>query len=416
MRTPIPGQTSRYERKLEAILEAAATLFNARGLGGTTIADVAQAVDLNTTSVTYYYRRKEELAAACLMRAIKVMEGLILRAAATSAAPQQKLRCFLDLYFESLAETAEGRAPVVVNFWDLRALTGPQAEPTMAAFVVLFRRFRELFRGVEGQAFSRVEQNARAHLVLSAVIRSKSWVARYEPVDYARAASRMADILVHGVAAPGYRWAPPALPSLTTTRAESGEISREAFLRVATALVNEFGYRGASVDRISARLKVTKGSFYHHNDTKDDLVVACFGRTFDTMRRAHALAISVVPDGWTRLSAIAASLLQHQLSGDGPLLRLSALSAAAEALRPGLLAEMGRLSEKTAGLISDGIADGSIRPVDAVIAAELVTGMINAGAELGKWAPAATQESAAGLFAKPLLLGVFSSASQLSTT
>ncbi|WP_174299793.1 hypothetical protein [Caulobacter sp. S45] len=33
------GQTSRYERKREAILEAAATPFYARGLGGATIAE-----------------------------------------------------------------------------------------------------------------------------------------------------------------------------------------------------------------------------------------------------------------------------------------------------------------------------------------------------------------------------------------
>ena len=42
--TAIAKQTIRYERKREAILDAAATLFNARGLGGTIIADVAQSV------------------------------------------------------------------------------------------------------------------------------------------------------------------------------------------------------------------------------------------------------------------------------------------------------------------------------------------------------------------------------------
>jgi AcrR family transcriptional regulator len=413
--TAIARQTIRYERKREAILDAAAMLFNARGLGGTIIADVAQSVGLTTTSVTYYYRRKEDLAAACLLRAIEVMDALVTRAEADGGTAQGRLTRFLEFYFTSLADTAEGRAPEGINFWDLRALTGQrQAEASMAAFVALFRRFRELFRAPSGPTFSRIEQNARAHLIFSAVIRAKGWARRYETEDYPRAAARMADILINGVAAEGRAWAPAMLELAMPGSPDAGEVSRDAFLKAATELVNEYGYRGASVDRISARLKVTKGSFYHHNDTKDDLVAACFGRTFDVIRRAHRASATVADDGWNRLCAVCAALVRHQFSEDGPLLRLSALSATAEAVRPGLLAEIGRLSEKTAGLLADGIADGSIRAVDATIAAELVNGMINAAAELSKWSPAATIDTAADLFVKPLMFGVFSPPGQLS--
>jgi len=411
--TVIARQTIRYERKREAILDAAATLFNARGLGGTIIADVAQSVGLTTTSVTYYYRKKEDLAAACLLRAIAVMDALVTRAEAAGGTAEARLTRFLEFYFQLLADTAEGRAPEGINFWDLRALTGQQAETSMAAFVALFRRFRELFRAPSGPTFSRIEQNARAHLIFSAVIRAKGWAGRYETEDYPRAAARMADILINGIAAGDRAWAPVGLELAGPGSPDAGEVSRDAFLKAATELVNEYGYRGASVDRISARLKVTKGSFYHHNDTKDDLVAACFGRTFDVFRRAHRVSATVADDGWSRLCASCAALVRHQFSEDGPLLRLSALSATAEAVRPGLLAEIGRLSEKTAGLIADGIADGSIRAVDATIAAELVNGTVNAAAELSRWSPATTIDTAADLFVKPLMLGVFSPPDQV---
>ena len=406
--TTIARQTIRYERKREAILDAAAMLFNARGLSGTIIADVAQSVGLTTTSVTYYYRKKEDLAAACLLRAIAAMDALVTRAEAEADNGPARLTRFLELYFGHLADIAEGRAPEGINFWDLRALTGLQAESSMAAFVALFRRFRALLRGPSVPAFTRIEQNARAHLIFSAVIRAKGWARRYETEDYPRAAARMADILINGVAAPGRPWLPATLELEAARGADVSEVSRDTFLKAATELVNEYGYRGASVDRISARLKVTKGSFYHHNDTKDDLVAACFGRTFEIIRRAHRVSATVADDGWSQLCAACAALVRHQFSEDGPLLRLSALSATAEAVRPGLLAEIGRLSEKTAGLIADGIADGSIRKVDATIAAELVNGMINAAAELSKWSPATTIDTAADLFVKPLMFGVFS--------
>jgi AcrR family transcriptional regulator len=406
MTAPAPSQTPRYERKREEILDAAAALFNARGLSGTTIADVAQQVGLTTTSVTYYYRKKEDLAAACVVRATDAMEQLLTQAASESSPPERLTR-FISLYFALLADIAEKRLPPFINFWDLRAMQGPRGESAVTAFVALFRRFRLLFTAADGPVFSRAEQNARAHLVFSAVLWGKEWVGRFEPEDYPRAADRFADVLIGGLAGRTARWAPPTL-ALTQPRTGRPEISPEAFLRAATELVNEQGYRGASVDRISARLRVTKGSFYHHNETKDDLVAQCFRRTFEVIRLAHRKALPAGQDGWTRLCALSAALVRHQLSEHGPLLRYSALSATPEAMRPGLLADFERLAQRTAGLIADGIADGSIRAVDPAIAAEVVTGMVNAAAELSKWSPTVTEETAADLFVRPAVMGLFS--------
>ena len=398
-------QTARYERKREEILDAAAGLFNARGLSGATIADVAQAVGLTSTSITYYYRRREDLAAACVTRVIAAMDDLLTQADAAPT-PPERLEQFIRLYFALLADVAEKRTPALMNFWDLRAMTGPQAQTAIEAYVALFRRFRGLFAATERPTFSRAEQNARAHLLFSAVLYSKEWVRRYEPDDYPRAASRFADVLIGGLAGPGSTWDPPRL-DFPQPRAPSGEVSRESFLRAATELINEQGYRGASVDRISAKLSVTKGSFYHHHETKDDLVAQCFSRTFWVIRQANRTVSLVEGDGWGRLCALCALLVSHQLTEHGPLLRYSALAALPEAMRPGLLAEFGRHSERTAGMIADAIADGSVRPVDPIIAGQFVTGMINAAAELSKWSPTVTEQTAAELFVRPAMMGIF---------
>lgn len=399
-------QTTRYERKREAILEVAASLFNARGLNGTTIADVAQGVGLTTTSITYYYRKKEDLAEACVMRAIETIDEMMSAAEAEPHAAGQ-LTMFLKLYFAFQADVAERRRPAVINFWDLRAMTGTGAETASGAFSGLFKRFRRWFGDeTSGPALARTEQNARAHLVFSAILWAKEWLLRFETDDYPRAAERLADILINGLAGAGADWEriahdPPPPPPF------AAEISREAFLRAATELVNEQGYRGASVDRISAKLRVTKGSFYHHNENKDDLVAQCFQRSFAFIRAAHRLATPQTGTGWLRVCTMAASLVRHQLSDHGPLLRYSALSAMPEALRPGLMQEFDRLSQRSAGMIADGMADGSIRALDQTIAAQLLTGMINAAAELHHWVHDATEETAVDLFVRPCLLGVF---------
>ena len=402
--TETARQTTRYERKREAILEAAAALFNARGLNGTTIADVAQAVGLTTTSITYYYRKKEDLAAACLLRAIAALDEILDQAELVPGAPERLAR-FVSGYFALQAEIAAGQRPALINFWDLRAMAGAGAEAAATAFSDVFRRFRRWFADPAGPELSRLAQNARAHLVFSAFLWAKEWLTRFEPEDFPRAADRLVDVLLAGLAGPGADWEviarapPPPHPST--------EVSREAFLRAATELVNEHGYRGASVDRISARLSVTKGSFYHHNENKDDLVAQCFDRTFEVIRAAHRDAPPASGTGWVRLSTVTAALVRHQLSAHGPLLRYSALSAMPEAMRPKLLRDYDRLSQRTAGIIVDGIADGSIRPVDPTIAAQLVTGMINAAAELRHWAHDATEDNVVELFVRPCLVGVF---------
>ena len=66
--SPRARQTSRYETKRDAILDAAARVFNDKGLKGATLAEVAAQVGLITTSVTYYYKRNRQAAARSSLR------------------------------------------------------------------------------------------------------------------------------------------------------------------------------------------------------------------------------------------------------------------------------------------------------------------------------------------------------------
>ena len=134
--------------------------------------------------------------------------------------------------------------------------------------------------------------------------------------------------------------------------------------------VNELGYRGASVQKIASELNVTKGSFYHHLDAKDDLVIACYKRSLDTMTAAQRRADALPGDDWHRLSSAIATLLDFQFSERGPLMRTTALSGVTPAVRSALVARSNRIARRYAGMMMDGIAQGSIRTVDPLIAAQ----------------------------------------------
>lgn len=402
MPTVEEGPTRRFLEKREAILDAAARLFNRRGINGTTLSDVAQSVGLVTNSVTYYYRKKDDLAQACMLRSVDVFDGL-LADAEKAKTPELRITAFVTGFCRLLADVEMEARPQFINFSEVNALSAARAD-IVAAYARMFRRVRGLIGADSGLGLQRSECNARAHLLFTLIQWIRVWINRYEVSGYARAGRHVGDILLHGIGRDGAGWAPPMLP-IFAGRPPVDEISPDAFLRVATRLINEEGARGVSVERISAALKVTKGAFYHHNDNKDDLIVACFERTFDVIRRAQAAADECA-FGWQRLSAAAAALVRYQLSHDGPLLRITARSGLPEAEAEQTIRTMNRLSEHFASVVVDGVADGSVRPIDPTIAAQMMTSMINASASIKRWVPDATIGNVADLYARPLFMGI----------
>ncbi len=399
-----PNETSRYQEKREAVLNAAALLFNDRGVKGATLSDIAASVGLVTNSVTYYYRKKEDLATACFLRTIDAFNGLA-AAAAQEAGTEARVGAFFSHLARLLADIELGRHAPIVNFNDIRALPSPHAEQVFSAYTDMFRHVRALIAAPEAARLARHDLNARAHIVLSVAHNLRQWIDRYEVEEYPRVARRLADIVLHGLAPPGAGWQTADGEHHWKLGEDSGGTG-EAFLRAATTLVNEQGYRGASVDRISARINLTKGSFYHHNDNKHDLIAECFERTFSVVRRALSLAENGPGSGWSRACAAARALVRYQLSEEGPLLRSTAVSALPDDARLAVRRTLQRLTERMTSVVVDGMIDGSIRALDPHIAAQASIAAINAAAELHRWVASATLDNAADLFVRPALQGV----------
>jgi AcrR family transcriptional regulator len=408
---PAARQTQRYVEMRETILDAAAQLFNQQGFKGATLSDVASRVGLSTNSITYYYRKKEDLAVACLLRSIEMVDGIAVTAG-QAATPEARIRDFVRHSFAVLSDIAGGRRPDLMLFSDIRVLTEPHLGIIYDAYTAMFRRVRALFVEGDRKSYDRKILSARTHLLLSLMTWARTWTFRYEPDDYAHVAERVGDILIEGIAGPTSRWTPfVGLDLSTSSVQDKAEATREAFLRAASILVNEQGYRGASVEKISAQLNVTKGSFYHHNENKEDLISECFERTFSVIRNMQKAAANSPGSGWDRLCAVSRSLVRYQLSDQGPLLRVSAWSALPEALRHEKLRTMNQLAERFVGFLVDGMKDGSIRPQDQALAALMISGMINAAVGLERWVPEATADNADDLYVRPLFLGILSPSS-----
>jgi AcrR family transcriptional regulator len=391
--------TKRYEARRNAIIASAVEVVNRRGVRGMTLGDVTASLDLVPTGVIYYFKNKEELAAAAFMRALERYEALIAQAAVRPE--RDRVPGLVAGYFDFRRRVDEGETEEIALFNDVRALN---CAAVNEAYVEMFRHARRLLPGCAGLA--RDHRNTRAHLLLAQLSWATGWLDQWEPGDYGRVAARLESVLMDGLAAPGQALPAGRPIALVDPVGRDARSSPEMFLRAATQLINDEGYHGASVERISAKLNVSKGAFYHHNETKDELVEACFQRTFDIMWRAICEAEAAGGSGLQVLVTIAHALVAHQLQGDAPLLRTSALTTAPETIRVRLLEKIHRISLRFSSIVCDGIGDGSIRPVDTAIAAQMITGAVNAVAELHFWAPGVTAGTVGEHVIRPLFGGM----------
>mgnify|MGYP001243181508 CR=1 FL=1 len=164
-RTSAVKATDRYERKREAILDAATPILNRLGVKGLTLGVAAAAVDLSTTSVTYYFRRKDDLAAACMLRGVEAMQAMA-EAALQAPTPEERLHRLLGLYLERMRQAAVREAPPLPLLSEIRALNQPQRSEVGDAFGRMFRKVRAVFDDPALGFLTRGRKTARTHMVL----------------------------------------------------------------------------------------------------------------------------------------------------------------------------------------------------------------------------------------------------------
>ncbi len=401
----VPASPTRFESRREDILTAAAALINERGLRDATLSAIASEVGLNLKSLRYYFERREDLVSTAFLRSIRLHRDLV-EGALRLPDVEGRVRRFVVDYFALRARVSRGEDAPFVHFGDIRALAPPHSEAVIRDYVAFFRRVRDMLADPE-RPVRRALANARAHMLISQLLWSVVWAERSVPEDYPAVGRRFSDALLGGMAR--RRVALPASDGATEAAPQGEKLSTESFLLAATRSINAEGYRGAAVDRISARLSVTKGSFYHHNDNRDGLVVACFERTFAMIRAAQDAALTRPARGIERVAAATIRLVAQQLVPDGVMLRTSALTAIGPELRSLMQARMESCTLRFADMLNDGIVDGSVRPCNVRIASEMITGAVNAAEELPTWIGGAGEAGLAGFYVRLLLEGLLAS-------
>lgn len=370
-----PGD--RFRRRRAEIIAAAIPILNGHGFNGMRLTAVAELIGLRATGVTYYFPRKEELAVACLETGFAAFHGMLDQAKQEADAASRIAR-LIGLYVARDADVRRGVAAPLVSFAAIRALEGEHRALAREGYRDMFRRVRDLLQSPELGHLDRTDRTIRTIVLLEQLAWSSSWLGDYDVDLFPRLAARMTDIVTNGM----IRTEQTQKPAVMNIRGIATDLSKENFLVAATRQINAHGYRGASVDRISASLNRTKGAFYHHNEAKDDLVAACFRRSFTIASEAQRQARALPGTERDRLVAVVAGLIRFQLGAEGPLLRASVLSSMPHAYQAEIMSQSDRVSRQVAAMVADAIADGSIRPVDPAVAGALVHAAVNVASDV----------------------------------
>ena len=404
------GRRARYERKRGALLDAATALINDRGAKATTLQAVSRAVELSTTSVTYYFPRKDVLAAAVFERAIERLRAFVDEAAGEKD-PRARVRRLLELHVQLRADVIRGTDVPIATLSEVRTLDDAIRKPLLEQYVELFRATRALWGPIPRE--HKPLFTARAHLLLETIYWLPVWLARYPIDEFPRVHRQLFELFDKGLAVEGAQWTPLALPDGADGQPRDESVPDEEersapnFLGVATRLINESGYRGASVVRIVEELDVTKGSFYHHLDAKDDLILECFRRTFSRISAVQRTAAETGRDQWEHLEAMMAYLMDLQFEGSFPLTRTSALQALPAELRTEVVERSDRTALRYGNTLVEGAQEGSIRLVDPNIASQTITAMLNSAYDLRGWASQMHRDDAIRIYASCLTRGLF---------
>jgi AcrR family transcriptional regulator len=167
-------------------------------------------------------------------------------------------------------------------------------------------------------------------------------------------------------------------------RHQQAEETREELLRAAVRLFSRNGYHATSVQQITAAANVSKGAFYYHFETKDDVLIAVHEMFIDSELRATR---QIVERGLPAPKTLALLMEELAASFDTYASEITIFFRERHYLSGPAFRSIRRKRDEVEKMIVDvierGVQDGEFKPV---VSARLAAfGAIAMGAWLHQW-------------------------------
>ncbi|WP_372394641.1 TetR/AcrR family transcriptional regulator [Azospirillum sp. HJ39] len=155
-------------------------------------------------------------------------------------------------------------------------------------------------------------------------------------------------------------------------------LKREAVLRESGRIFSRRGYHNTSLDDVAKALNVSKGTLYNYVKDKQEILFECQKMALDIAERSFDYAEQNATNGADKLRLVIRqyiATLTEEMGACGVITEVGALRPAD---RKAIVARRDQFEERFVALIDEGMADGSLRPIDPKLAVYTFMGAVHA--------------------------------------
>src|SRR5215217_6458808 len=181
----------------EDILEAAAQVFRQKGFHGASMANIAEAVNLQKASLYHHVSSKQEILLELLDRALELLLERISPIATQSISADERLRQMIREYLQILAENTDLSAVLLFEHRSLEGKQHARHVPNRDKFEALWRNV--LADGVHSKKFICDDTALAARAMLGIMNWTITWYRPNGPLQIDQIADHYSDLLLNGL-------------------------------------------------------------------------------------------------------------------------------------------------------------------------------------------------------------------------
>jgi TetR/AcrR family transcriptional regulator len=168
------------------------------------------------------------------------------------------------------------------------------------------------------------------------------------------------------------RWA-NALPD----REEVLETKRQAIIREAAKVFNRRGSHGATLDDVAERLGVSKAALYRYVESKQDLLYACHIEAMEIARESIDAGEAAGRNGLEKIRIGMSTYLREMIGAMGVPVLILEENALTGRQKEHIIELRDAFEKRMRRLVEEGIADGSILPLNPKLAMFMLLGAVH---------------------------------------
>ena len=181
----------------EDILEAAAQVFRQKGFHGASMANIAEAVNLQKASLYHHVSSKQEILFELLDRALELLLERISPIATQSIPADERLRLMIREYLQILAENTDLSAVLLFEHRSLEGKQHARHVPNRDKFEALWRDV--LAEGVRSKRFVCADVALAARAILGIMNWTITWYRPNGDLTIKQIADQYANLLLNGL-------------------------------------------------------------------------------------------------------------------------------------------------------------------------------------------------------------------------